>query len=82
MNKQVIKKLNEAKKEISLMITKVEQNESCIEIIMQSKKIQQTLHEADQILIRCYLKESIHKFVETNQSDSYLQDVMKGVRAL
>lgn len=82
MNRQVLNKLNKAKMELNEMLLKVEQNESCIEVILQSKKVQKLLREADQILIRCHLNESINNLVETNQFDTNLKEIMKGFKAL
>lgn len=82
MKKQIITRLKHAKREISSMIIKLEENESCIDIIMLSKNVQKTLREVDSILVHDHLNKSLNKFIETNLSDEYLKEVMKGVKYL
>lgn len=82
MDQQVLRKLNKARKELHQMIGKVERDESCVEVILQSKRIQKLLQEADGILLRCHLNESLNGFVKNNNSDTYLKEIMKGVKYL
>lgn len=82
MKTKVIVKLNQARREISSMITKLDRDESCIDIILQSKKVQKILRDVDTIIIQNHLNKSVNKFIETNLSDAYLKEIMKGVKAL
>jgi len=82
MKKQIITKLNKAREEISSMILNFERNESCIDVILQSKKIRNILREVDSIILNDHLNRSVNKFIETNLSDTYLKEIMKGVKML
>ena len=82
MNRQVLNKLMKAKMELNEMLLKVEQDQSCIEVILQSKKVQKLLREADQILVRCHLNQSVNRLVGTNFSDTDIKEIVKGFKAL
>lgn len=82
MNRQVLNRLIKAKMELDEMLLKMDQDESCIEVILQSKKVQKLLREADQILVRCHLNQSVNKLVGTSFSDTDIKEIVKGFKAL
>ena len=79
-NERILHRLKIARGHLSKVITMVEDQEYCIDVLHQSQAVQSALKEADNLLLENHLKSCVADGIRKGKSEEVVKEVMEVFR--
>lgn len=77
----VLHRLKIARGHLEKIITMVEEDAYCIDVITQSRAVQQALNKADEILLEQHLSHCVVDHIKEGKAQQAISEVMRVVKA-
>jgi DNA-binding FrmR family transcriptional regulator len=80
MNKKILHRLQIARGHLDKVISMVEHDSYCIDIVHQSIAVQAALKKTDEVILENHLKTCVSDSIKNGQSEGAIKEVMEVLR--
>ena len=80
MNKKILHRLQIARGHLDKVISMVENDSYCIDIVHQSIAVQAALKKTDEVILENHLKTCVSDSIKNGQSNEAIKEVMEVLR--